>query len=93
MLVVSVYYNDNMLAMLQGYKPTDAVKFMGFSAYEHKSAMSAMEDTYAGWQDEQVPDHMRSMCTGDVVHVSVGDVWFACAMQGWVCIDKPVMQQ
>ena len=93
MIKVSVYYNDNVMAMFQGYHKEDPVKYVTMLTHKDEPTFVVAEYVMAAMQEPDNLPTVRSMCTGDVVRMHVdglsGSIWLACAMQGFVLIDQP----
>ena len=88
-VVVDVYYNYNLMAMLKGYSENDSLLFVcQHSSYHGADYMLYLERVFSIMQDI---DYGRSMCVGDVLHVQAEgeSMWFECSIVGFTAIDRP----
>jgi len=93
--IVDVYYNKNMLSLLNGYSDSDELEcVLTGIVVDAMSINNACEYIFTELQD---PRHMRSMSMGDVLFIREYAAdgmtnwhWYACAAVGFVVIDNHV---
>ena len=97
MFEVSVYYNENVMAMIKGFNLENKLCHVATKIYNGNDVKHIAESVFADMQECENKPLLRSMSVGDVlcVRYCLGDgmcttgIWLACARQGFTLIDQP----
>ena len=97
MFEVSVYYNENVMAMIKGFNLENKLCHVATKIYNGNDVKHIAESVFADMQECENEPLLRSMSVGDVIRIRycLGNdmfspsTWLSVAMRGYTLIEQP----